>query len=188
MNILIAVDVQHDFLDPDGAIPVPNASQILAPILTYAHEADLVIATADWHPSNHKSFDVNGGPWPVHCEAGTPGAEIYGPLNVDTDIVIHKGTDPDTDGYSAFDGTVVEELLRGLAERHPGNLHVSVAGLATDYCVKRTALDAERLGQRDGYDVAVLLDASRGVSGATTDDAIAQLAAAGVALKSREVA
>jgi nicotinamidase/pyrazinamidase len=116
---------------------------------------DLVVATRDWHPPDHGSFVEQGGPWPVHCVRDTEGAQLHPALQQQhVDVVIDKGTDPDTEGYSGFDGTTLAELLE---ER--GIDRVTVVGLATDYCVKNTALDA----LHQGLDVTVESDAVRGV-------------------------
>ena len=112
--------------------------------LATSGEFSLVIATRDWHPAGHASFAQHGGSWPVHCVAGSPGAELHASLDRSVvDVVIDKGTDPETDGYSAFEGTRLERLLR---ERQIDEL--TVCGLATDYCVKNTVLDALRAGLR----------------------------------------
>ena len=101
-----------------------------------------MVATRDWHPPDHGSFTEQGGTWPVHCVAGTPGADLDPALDDDrVDVVIDKGQDRDTEGYSGFEQTHLEDVLRdhGIDE-------VTVVGLATDYCVKNTALDAVRKG------------------------------------------
>ena len=121
----------------------------------------LAVASRDWHPADHLSFQARGGRWPVHCVAGTPGAEFHHDL--ETDHIAHvfsKGTDPDAEAYSAFDGTGLAEWLR---DRHVGRLYV--AGLATDYCVRASVLDA----RREGFDVVVLADAIGAVNVAAGD-------------------
>lgn len=153
---LIIVDFQNDFC-PGGALAVPEGDQIAGRLneLAGSGEYDLVVATRDWHPPDHGSFAEQGGPWPVHCVAGTDGAQLHHALDpTPIDAVIDKGQDPATEGYSGFQGTPLAELLR---ERHVD--HVTVAGLATDYCVKNTALDA----RREGFAVTVDSAASRGV-------------------------
>jgi nicotinamidase-related amidase len=109
------------------------------------------VASRDWHPADHVSYQARGGPWPVHCQAGTPGAQFHpalepGPIQQ----VFSKGTDRDAEAYSAFDGTGLAAWLR---QHHVGRLYV--AGLATDYCVRASVLDA--LGE--GFGVVVLEDA-----------------------------
>jgi nicotinamidase/pyrazinamidase len=155
-DALIIVDFQNDFT-PGGALAVRNGDQIADRVNELAADPrfDLVVATRDWHPPDHGSFAEQGGPWPVHCVQDTEGAQLHPALQQqNVDIVIDKGTDPDTEGYSGFDGTTLGELLK---ER--GIDRVTVVGLATDYCVKNTALDA----LLQGLDVTVESDAVRGV-------------------------
>ncbi len=116
---------------------------------------DLVVATRDWHPPDHRSFEQHGGPWPEHCVQGTEGAELHPALDRSkVHVVVDKGQNPSTEGYSGFDETDLGELLR---ER--GIDKVTIVGLATDYCVKNTALDA----LREGFEVTVDTAAVRGV-------------------------
>ena len=153
---LVIVDYQNDF-NPGGALAVTGGDEIADRLNALAADDrfDLVVATRDWHPPDHGSFAERGGTWPVHCVAGTPGAELSPALNASAiDVIVDKGRDRDTEGYSGFQGTNLEALLR---ER--GIDRVTVAGLATDYCVKNTALDA----LRDGFHVTVDSAASRGV-------------------------
>ena len=153
---LVIVDFQNDFT-PGGALAVPDGDAVGERLnaLAASGDYDLVVATRDWHPPDHGSFAAQGGIWPVHCVADTPGAELHPALDARrVDVVVDKGRDPATEGYSGFDGTDLAALLR---ER--GIDRVTVAGLATDYCVRATALDA----LREGF--AVILDtaASRGI-------------------------
>ncbi len=153
---LIIVDFQNDFT-PGGALGVPDGDSIAERIneLAASERFALVVATRDWHGADHGSFVEHGGIWPVHCVAGTPGAELHPGLDTArVDVVVDKGQDPGTDGYSAFDGTRLADKLR---ER--GIDAVTVVGLATDYCVKNTALDAAREGLAERVDP----DAVRGV-------------------------
>jgi nicotinamidase/pyrazinamidase len=171
---LVVVDFQNDFT-PGGALAVPAGDEIAPRVreLIDSGRFDLVVATRDWHPPDHGSFASQGGPWPPHCVQGTPGAELHASLPRDrVDVVLDKGQDPATDGYSAFDGTDFGALLR---ER--GIDRVTLAGLATDYCVKNTALDA----LREGFEVEVDRKAVRGidVSPGDVDRAIAEVTAAG---------
>ena len=150
------VDFQNDFT-PGGALAVPEGDAIADRIneLAASGRFDLVVATRDWHPPDHGSFTENGGPWPVHCVAGTEGADLHPALDRSkVDVVVDKGQDPATEGYSGFEGTELASLLR---ER--GIDSVTVVGLATDYCVKNTALDAARAGLR----VSIDREAVRGV-------------------------
>lgn len=143
MEALVVVDVQNDFC-PGGALAVPDGDAVVAPIRALARDADLVIATRDWHPPDHGSFRDRGGIWPVHCVQGTPGAELHpGLSDVGIDAVVDKGQAVDQDGYSGFEGTTLQRLLH---DHDVDTVHV--AGLALDYCVRATALDARRAGFR----------------------------------------
>lgn len=152
---LIVVDVQNDFADPAGSLYVRGGEEIVPPVNAQIDEAlaagALVAYTQDWHPPTTPHFQKDGGIWPVHCVAGTWGAELHADLHVEGPIV-KKGSGGE-DGYSGFsvrdprsgevDATQLESLLRAAgAER------VMIAGLATDYCVVETLLDAVRLGHR----------------------------------------
>jgi nicotinamidase/pyrazinamidase len=171
---LLIIDFQNDFT-PGGALAVEHGDEIAARIneLAASGRYDLVIATRDWHPAEHGSFAERGGPWPVHCVRDTPGAQLHPALNQSAiHKVIDKGTDANTEGYSAFDGTGLAQLLhdRGITK-------VTVVGLATDYCVKNSALDA----LREGFEVEIDTEAMRGVNLEPGDDerAIAEMLAAG---------
>ena len=140
---LVIVDFQNDFT-PGGALAVAGGDRIADRVNELAADPrfDLVVATRDWHPADHGSFAEQGGPWPVHCVQGTEGAELHPALDRSrVDVIVDKGTDPETEGYSGFEGTQLGELLR---EREIDR--VTIVGLATDYCVKNTALDALRQG------------------------------------------
>jgi nicotinamidase/pyrazinamidase len=153
---LIIVDFQNDFT-PGGALAVPEGDEIADRVNELAADPrfDLVVATRDWHPQDHGSFEEQGGPWPVHCVADTEGAQLHPSLRRErVDVIVDKGQNPDTEGYSGFDETQLEELLR---ER--GIDRVTIVGLATDYCVKNTALDAVR----HGFEVTVESSGVRGV-------------------------
>jgi nicotinamidase-related amidase len=171
---LVIVDFQNDFT-PGGALAVPDGDAIADRIneLAASGDYDLVVATRDWHPPNHRSFAEQGGPWPVHCVAGTEGAQLHPALDTSkVDVIVDKGQAPDTDGYSGFEGTNLESLLR---ER--GITQVTIVGLATDYCVKNTALDALRAG----FQVTIDTNAVRGVEVQEGDSerALAEVRAAG---------
>jgi nicotinamidase/pyrazinamidase len=140
---LIIVDFQNDFT-PGGALAVREGDTIADRIDAHARSGDydVVLATRDWHPPDHASFAAQGGPWPPHCVQGTPGAELHPALDrALIDAVVDTGYERDLEGYSGFEGTNLADLLR---ERQVD--HVTVVGLATDYCVKNTALDALRQG------------------------------------------
>ncbi len=173
MRALIVVDVQNDFC-PGGALAVPDGDSVVEPINRLASQSRFVVATRDWHPADHGSFSDQGGPWPVHCVAGTPGAELHAGIDAGLlDAIIDKGQAPDREGYSGFEGTELERVLR----EHEVDV-VDVAGLALDYCVMATALDARRAG----LEVTVHLGATRAVEVQPGDGerAVQELRAAGV--------
>ncbi len=167
---MLVVDVQRDFC-AGGALAVPEGDRVV-PVLNEmlasfgAGDGSAVYASRDWHPAVTTHFRTHGGAWPPHCVAGTTGAEFHPRLELPADtIVITKGDQRDADGYSAFDGrtpdgrTLVEDLEgRGIE-------HVYVGGLATDYCVRHSVLDARRLGLH----VTVVADAVRAVELAPGD-------------------
>lgn len=142
---LLVVDVQIDFC-PGGALAVKYGDQVV-PRLNRTVEAFEkrglpIFFTRDWHPSDHVSFRSRGGPWPPHCVQGSPGAEFHpGLLVPEGAAVISKGDEPSKEAYSGFQGTELKTRLKGL-----GVDEVFIGGLATDYCVKETALDARRAG------------------------------------------
>jgi nicotinamidase/pyrazinamidase len=171
---LLIVDFQNDFT-PGGALGVDGGDEIAARLNELAADArfELVVATRDWHPPDHGSFREQGGIWPVHCVRGTPGAELHPDLDRTlVNVVVDKGQDVAADGYSGFEATLLEELLRA-----QGVDHVTIGGIATDYCVKNTALDALRLG----FGVTVDSEAVRGVEVAPGDSerALEEIRAAG---------
>jgi nicotinamidase/pyrazinamidase len=175
---LVVVDYQNDFASPDGALSVSGGDAIAGRINEQMRSGDydLVVATRDWHPSDHGSFTEQGGIWPVHCVQDTEGAQLHPDLDAAAvDVIVDKGQDRDTEGYSGFDGTKLGELLR---ER--GIDQVTVVGLATDYCVKQTALEA----LHEGFAVTVDTTAVRGVDvePGDSDRALAELRAAGAVL------
>ena len=172
---LIIVDFQNDFAQPDGALAVPAGDQIATRLnaLAASGDFDLVVATRDWHPPDHSSFEEQGGPWPAHCVQGTPGAELHPDLETEhIDLVIDKGQDPQTEGYSGFEASDLAERLH----EHDVDA-LLVVGLATDYCVKNTALDA----LREGFEVAIDPTAVRavGVQPGDSESALEELRAAG---------
>ncbi len=156
---LIVVDVQNDFC-PGGSLAVANGDEVVAPLNKLMKEfldrGQPVFKTRDWHPAKTKHFVAYGGTWPVHCVSGTRGAEFHADLIDDPRItIISKGTTESADGYSGFDGTNLAQSLR-----EQGVVEVWVGGLATDYCVKHTVLDA----RREGFAVKALADAMRAVN------------------------
>jgi nicotinamidase/pyrazinamidase len=140
---LLIIDFQNDFC-PGGALAVPHGDEIAPRVneLLDSGQFDFVAATRDWHPPDHNSFEAQGGPWPPHCVQGTPGAELHSSLDRSKiDAVVDAGFRPELEGYSGFEETTLEQELRA----HDVD-EVTVVGLATDYCVRATALDAARAG------------------------------------------
>ena len=186
-SALLVVDVQNDFADPAGSLHVAGG-ETLPPLLnaliseTLGANA-LVAYTQDWHPEHTPHFAADGGPWPVHCVKGTWGAALH-PALVVAGPIVRKGANGE-DGYSGFTmrdhdtGRTIPTELEGLLRRHAVR-RVTIAGLATDYCVVATALDAER----HGFETSVVVDAVRAVDVSPGDGerALERLASAGVAL------
>ncbi len=182
-DALVVVDVQNDFL-PGGALAVAEGDAVVpalnACIAAFAARGLAVFATRDWHPPDHCSFLAQGGPWPPHCIAGSDGAAFAPGLELPRDAeLVSKGADPMCNAYSGFQGTDLAERLRAR-----GITRVFVGGLATDYCVRATVLDA----LAEGFDAVVLGDAVRAVDVAPGDGerALAELRAAGAAVLERE--
>lgn len=187
-SALIVVDVQNDFAHPLGSLHVRGAEEIIEPLCRLIRGAEragsVVVYTQDWHPRSTPHFKTSGGPWPVHCVADSWGAQLVAGLpRASPSIHIHKGTGLE-DGYSAF--TVIDTAGHhrptglGSMLRRLGVEQVLVAGLATDYCVRHTALDA----RHEGFEAAVALEAVRGVNLSPGDvmRAIEELSAAEVEL------
>ena len=156
---LIVVDMQNDFC-PGGTLAVTDGDRIISDInklvVDFLHEGDQVYFTRDWHPKNHCSFSENGGIWPTHCIAGTKGAEFHSELFVpDSAVIISKGDRPFPDAYSGFQNTALEKVLKISCTEE-----VTVCGLATDYCVKATVLDA----LKSGFKVRVFENGIRAVN------------------------
>jgi nicotinamidase/pyrazinamidase len=192
---LVLVDLQYDFC-PGGALAVPHGDETIAVANRVARRFDLVVATQDWHPADHGSFATNHGDarpydvidlhgleqvlWPVHCVQGTRGAELHADLeHARITRVFQKGADPRVDSYSGFhdngrrNSTGMGEWLKA-----QGVDTIYALGLATDYCVKFTALD----GVRDGFDVYLVADGCRAVELSPGDGerAIEEMRSAGV--------
>jgi len=157
-DVLLVTDIQNDFLS-GGSLAVAGGDAVV-PVLNRYIGAFLaqglpVYATRDWHPEGHCSFHAQGGPWPVHCVAGTQGAAFAAMLTLPPDTtVISKATSQDLEAYSSFQGTDLDSRLRAA-----GIHRLFIGGLATDYCVLNTVRDARKLG----YEVFVLADAIRAV-------------------------
>lgn len=196
-NALILVDLQNDFF-PQGALGIPSATEILPIIQQLLHiPFDHIIATKDWHPAHHCSFAKTHGKqpgdvvllgkteqilWPVHCVQGSTGADFYPGWDTSrVEQIIHKGTNPNIDSYSTFFDNCHEKetgLERYLKSNDVTNVYL--AGLATDYCVKYSALDAVSLG----FNTFVIIDACRGVNLSPDDvsHAITEMKQAGVTI------
>lgn len=184
---LVVVDVQNDFADPQGSLAVAGGEAVVPVVNEEVGRAraagGFVVATQDWHPPDTPHFEKDGGVWPVHCVEGTWGAELHPDLRIDGPVV-RKGTGGE-DGYSGFtmrdprSGETLPTELEGLL-RERGVERVVVAGLATDYCVKETALDAARLG----FATTVLTRGVAAVDLRTGDGeaALAEMAGAGIDL------
>ncbi len=159
-DALLLVDVQNDFC-PGGALAVPDGDAVAPELnrwLAAARRAGArVFASRDWHPANHVSFRPRGGPWPPHCVHDTEGAAFCAELRLPDDaVIVSKADDPNRDAYSAFDGTDLAARLRAADVRR-----LWVGGLATDYCVRASVLDAVAL---EGLAVHVILSAVRAVN------------------------
>jgi len=158
-DALLITDIQLDFL-PGGALPILNADEII-PVLNHyikrfedskAH----ILASRDWHPANHVSFKTQGGPWPPHCVQETLGARFSPDLKLPKHTtVISKATSPEHEAYSAFDGTSLAHDLRSKSIKR-----LFITGLATDYCVVNTVVDARKLD----FETIVLVDATLGIN------------------------
>lgn len=197
MKALVIADIQNDFL-PGGALAVPRGDEVIPVVNRLQSAFPLVVATQDWHPSDHGSFaanhpgkkmyeqiQLNGLPqtlWPVHCVQGTTGAELASKLDRERIArIFQKGTDPEIDSYSAlFDNGHRKSTGLGEWLQDKDVTDVFVCGLTTDYCVKFTALDARQAG----FKTFLIADASRGVNLQPDDvkNAVAEMRRAGVAI------
>jgi nicotinamidase/pyrazinamidase len=154
-SALLIIDFQNDFT-PGGALAVEGGDEIAEPIARLVPEFDHVFATRDWHPPDHASFETQGGPWPVHCVQGTHGAELHPAMRrIPVEAIVDVGAEREDEGYSGFEKSKLEELLR---EQDVNR--VAVVGLATDYCVRASTIDACELG----FDTTVITDAIRAVN------------------------
>jgi nicotinamidase/pyrazinamidase len=151
---LLIIDFQNDFT-AGGALAVPDGDEIAEPVKRLAGEFEHVFATRDWHPPDHASFETEGGPWPVHCVQGTHGAELHPAMrDIEVEAIVDVGVEREDEGYSGFEKSKLADLL------HEQDLdEVAVVGLATDYCVRASAIDA----CREGFDTTVVTDAIRAV-------------------------
>ncbi len=176
---LMIIDVQNDFC-PGGALPVPDGDKVVPVINTLMDRFDLVVATRDWHPEQTAHFEK----WPVHCVRNTFGAQFHPDLDTSgIDKIISKGTGNRDDGYSAFE---TEELDLAAFLRQKGMDELYFTGLATEYCVKASAMDAVR----KGFKTFVITDAVRGIDvyPGDIDKALKEMEKAGIELiTSKEV-
>jgi nicotinamidase/pyrazinamidase len=177
-DAILITDIQKDFL-PGGALPIEGGDEIIPVLNDYIQRFKTskahILVSRDWHPQNHVSFNTQGGPWPPHCIQETGGAKFSPDLKLPGHtVVISKATDPKRESYSAFDGTILAIELKRL-----GVKRLFVGGLATDYCVVNTVLDACKLG----FETVVLMDATLGinVNPGDVDAAIATMLANGAA-------
>ena len=158
-DVFLITDVQKDFL-PGGALPVDRGNEIIPVLNEYIrdfHAAKAnVLVSRDWHPTNHISFNTQGGPWPPHCIKETNGAKFSSDLKLpEHTLVISKATELTHESYSVFDGTILANELKRL-----GVKRLFIGGLATDYCIVNTVLDARKLG----LETVVLMDATLGIN------------------------
>jgi nicotinamidase/pyrazinamidase len=174
-DALLIIDFQNDFT-AGGALAVPGGDEIAPPLKRLAGHYEIVVATRDWHPPDHASFETEGGPWPVHCVQGTPGAELHPAMDgIELDAIVDVGRERDDEGYSGFENSDLTRLLR-----QRGVERIAVCGLATDYCVRASAIDAAK----EGFDVTVVSDAIRAVEvkPGDGDRAIEDMRTAGAAI------
>ncbi len=185
VTAVLVVDVQRDFC-PGGALAVPHGDRVvkvLNPIVRAAHAQRLTVyATRDWHPHDSSHFLAGGGPWPVHCVAGSPGARFHPDLRLPAGTqVVNKGMAANSDGYSAFEGCLDDGTPLADDLRRHGITHLITGGLATDYCIRHSVLDAIRGGWR----VTLVTDAIEAVELTPGDGerALAEMRDAGAELK-----
>lgn len=174
-DALLIVDVQRDFC-PGGALPVPAGDEVV-PVLNRWIEAAqqcgaTVVASRDWHPPQHISFQERGGPWPAHCVQQSEGARFHPELRLPPQTqIVDKGMHPDRDNYSAFDSTPLGDELR-----HHGIHRVFVGGLALDVCVRASAIDARKAG----LEVHLIRDGAKPIDDEGGAEALEEMRAAGV--------
>ena len=179
---VLVIDVQRDFC-PGGALAVPDGDRVVPVLNRVLHAAhalgQALYATRDWHPPDSSHFVAGGGPWPVHCVAGSNGARFHSDLHLpEGTLIVSKGLETNSDGYSAFAGCLDDGTPLALDLRRRGVTHLVTGGLATDYCVRHSILDAIQQGWR----VTLLTDAIAAVELTPGDGerALAKMRAAGV--------
>ncbi len=158
-DALLLADIQNDFL-PGGALGISGSDEIIPTLLNYTRYFQThslpIFLTRDWHPPDHCSFKPQGGPWPVHCVAGSPGSLAPPSFAIPTSaVIIYKAIDRDREAYSAFQNTTLDRHLRASNVQR-----LFVGGLATDYCVLASVKDARTLG----YDACLLVDGIKAVN------------------------
>jgi nicotinamidase/pyrazinamidase len=159
-SALIVVDIQNDFC-PGGALAVPEGDEVVEVVNSLMSVFPFVVATQDWHPTNHISFKEQGGIWPPHCIQNTHGAELHPALNQKAiNLYFHKAINASQDSYSGFEGIDANGRLLEDALKAEHIHTVYITGLATDYCVKETALDA----LKKGFEVFLVTNAIRAVN------------------------
>lgn len=174
---LLVVDVQRDFCE-GGQLAAADTASLLEPLnsaIVQARKLDIpVVFTQDWHPANHHSFVINGGRWPIHCVAGSLGANLEPSLEIEPDdLVIHKGQAIGKEGYSAFESDILPQQM------HSRTIEaLAVCGIATDFCVRATALDAAIFG----FKTCVLVDLTRAVYPAAVEKIFGEMQKAGIRL------
>lgn len=180
-DALLVVDMQNDFL-PGGSLGVPEGDETIAPINALIEQAALqqipVIASRDWHPEDHCSFKQNGGVWPTHCVQNTEGAAFHRDVNFPADaIIVNKAFDKDHEAYSAFEGVTDAEnkpLTSILKDKNISR--VWIVGLALDYCVRASVLDAAE----NGFKTHIILDATRAIDKGQIKSVIQEMSVLGV--------
>jgi len=171
-DALLVVDIQYDFL-PNGALHVPAGDQVIPVtnrLIEAANQAKaLIIASRDWHPTNHSSFQAFGGPWPPHCVQESPGAKFHADVRFPPHtLIISKATEPDQEAYSAFAGQTADgQALVDILQQHHIK-RVIICGLALDYCVKASSLDAIK----QGFETVIIESATRAINQEDGQEAI----------------
>jgi len=183
-DAFLAVDLQYDFF-PGGSLGVPEGDQIIPVINQYIADAKKanvpIFASRDWHPKNHISFKEQGGPWPPHCVQNTQGAKFHHDIQLPDDIiVVNKAFDEKAEAYSALEGKTDKDN-RPLADvlRENNIKRIWIGGLALDYCVFASAMDAVKAG----FDVHVLLPGTRAIDTQHQDEVLEELTEAGVKIE-----
>lgn len=177
-DALLIVEVQNDFC-PGGALPVPGGDAIIPVLNDWIDEAKrrgaMIVASRDWHPTRHISFRSEGGKWPEHCLQDSEGAAYHPALKLPEGVIkVTKGVRLDKDQYSCFEDTGLGDFLRKSGVRR-----IWVGGLAQEICVRASVLD----GRREGFEVFLLLDATRPIDAAQGRESIREMQEAGVRIE-----